>query len=83
MKSVKLLLAIVVCGGMMFLATNVVFDLTLGVNTYIRNARYYPCNSSGSFKVAVFQRNQTLGEYKQTPSLCRIASGPGIASGRL
>ena len=38
MKIVKLLLAIVVCGGMMFLTTNVVFDLTLGVNTYIRNA---------------------------------------------
>jgi len=37
MKTVKLWLAIVVCAGIMFLATNVVLDLTLGVNAYVRH----------------------------------------------
>lgn len=37
MKIVRFLLAIVVCAGVMLLATNVVLDLTLGVNTYVRH----------------------------------------------
>lgn len=38
MKIVKLLLTIVVCAGIMLLATNVVLDLTVGLNAYVRHA---------------------------------------------
>ena len=54
MKSEKLLLAIVVCGGMMFLATNVVFDLTLGVNTYIRHMLPSPLGAYASIVWAAY-----------------------------
>ena len=54
MKIVKLLLAIVVCGGMMFLATNVVFDLTFSVNTYIRHMLPSPLGAYASIVWAAY-----------------------------